>query len=140
MTHEFLVGQDYMRHREDNLDIDPGIKLAGFGKWFGALLNTYLLDGWWERHLERAYQSGVKFGKTYGEAAPLRMPALLKQAAQHELRGIVEAILQRVTREIAQAAQQRTRPQIMYRQVLEQIRKVGEPRLNAFANAMTVPP
>lgn len=138
VTHDFLVGQDFMGHRGDGNDIDPGFKLSVFNNWFSTQVHAQLVTpSWWNAHLTRAYASGVKVACTYGSLPLMALPNLLSQSARNEFTGIAEATIQHVTRTIASAAKVQTKPQLMYRQTLRAVQNVGN-RINATANFTTV--
>jgi hypothetical protein len=128
-----------MGHRGDGNDIDPGFKLSVFSNWFSTQVHAQLtMPRWWNRHLANAYASGIKVASSYGQLPPMALPSLLSQSASNELNGIAEATIQHVTRTIAGAAKVQTKPQLMYRQTLQAIQKIGVNRINAVANFTTV--
>jgi hypothetical protein len=139
-----LVEHDVMAARGDPLAQllpHPGNRLAAFMQWFEQTVNAQLLGGrWWERFLERAYRSGFEAGSalthTPPGAAPL--PAVFRELAGREFAGIAAALVQQVTRQAAGAALGRRKPQPMYRQVLPVLRKVGDARVRAATNTLTV--
>ena len=150
LTHTMLVEHDLMHARNDpvaQLLGPPGQRLALFMDWFERLVDAQLLGGvpaWWERYLERAYDSGLAAGselvKGNGHLPPghSSLPAVYRGLALAELTGIAGALVQQVSRQAGGAAIGRQKPQLLYRAVLGAIRKVGEARLKAFVNFMTV--
>ena len=75
--------------------------------------------GWWERYLQRAYDSGLVAGgelvrPSSGIQPPL--PAVYSELARRELAGIAAALVQQVSRQAGLAAAlTRQKPQLMYR-------------------------
>lgn len=140
-----LVEHDLMQARSEpwaQLFPQPGHRLSVFAEWFARTANEQLLASppWWEKFLQRAYQSGVVAG---GELSPppagrMPVPAVFGELARRELAGIAAALVQQVSRQAGLAGLTRQKPQLMYRQVLSAIRKVGMVRLKAFVNSTTV--
>jgi hypothetical protein len=145
MTHTILVEHDLMQARDTpwaQLFPQPGHRLSAFAEWFSRTVDTQLLSmSWWEKYLQRAYDSGLVAGGELvgpppGNQQPL--PAVYSELARRELAGIAAALVQQVSRQAGAAALTRQKPQLMYRQVLTAIRKVGMVRLQMFVNYMTV--
>jgi hypothetical protein len=143
-THTMLVEHDLMATRNGPLAQllpHPGNRLAAFTQWFEQTVNTQLLGGrWWERFLERAYQSGFVAGSELARVppSPAPLPSVFRELASREFAGIAAALVQQVSRHAADAALGRRKPQPMYRQVLPVLRKVGDARVRAAANTLTV--
>jgi DNA-binding transcriptional MerR regulator len=157
-THGILVEHDLMAARNGPLAQmlpRPGDRLAAFAQWFEQTVNEQLLGGrWWEKFLERAYQSGFVAGRSLlggvdrnvaGSAltggsppSPTPLPAVFRELAQREFAGIAAALVQQVSRQAAGAAIGRRKPQPIYRQVLPVLHKVGGARVRAAANTMAV--
>jgi hypothetical protein len=144
-THTMLVEHDLMAARSGALATllpHPGDRLSAFAEWFSRSVNETLLGGrWWERFLERAYQSGFVAGSelTGGSPpSPTPLPAVFRELAQREFAGIAAALVQQVSRQAAGAALGRRKPQPMYRQVLPVLRKIGGARVRMAANTMAV--
>ena len=147
LTHQMLVEHDLMQTRAEpvaQLLPQPGHRLPVFADWFERTVNMQLLgDRWWERYLARAYDSGLAAGSELvknGGTPPghSSLPAVYRESASQELAGIAAALLQQVSRQAAGAAIGKQKPQLLYRAVLGAIRKVGEARLKAFVNFMSV--
>lgn len=145
-----LVEHDLMQARSEpwaQLFPQPGHRLSVFAEWFARTANEQLLaPSWWERFLERAYRSGTAAGGELVRNSPpvpvarytAEVPAVYRELAQRELAGIAAALVQQVSRQAGLAGLTRQKPQLMYRQVLSAIRKVGMVRIKAFVNFMTV--
>lgn len=148
LTHAILVEHDLMQARDTpwaQLFPQPGHRLSVFAEWFARTVDTQLLSGgWWEKYLQRAYDSGLTAGGELvqeSSSASLRrqpLPAVYSELAHRELAGIAAALVQQVSREAGGAALTRQKPQLMYRQVLTVLKKIGMVRLQMFVNYMTV--
>lgn len=148
LTHTMLVEHDLMQARDTpwaQLFPQPGHRLSVFAEWFSRTVNDQLLSmSWWEKYLQRAYDSGLTAGGELvqeSSSASLRrqpLPAVYSELARRELAGIAAALVQQVSRQAGGAALTRQKPQLMYRQVLTAIKKVGMVRLQMFVNYMTV--
>ena len=145
LTHIMLIEHDLMQARDEpwaQLFPQPGHRLSVFAEWFARTVDTQLLSmSWWEKYLQRAYDSGLVAGGELvgpppGHHQPL--PVVYSELARRELAGIAAALVQQVSRQAGGAALTRQKPQLMYRQVLTAIRKVGMVRLQMFVNYMTV--
>lgn len=147
-THAMLVERDALGHRAAaGIDIfklphDPGHYVDEFMRWFEAVAYSQLVvTNWWIPHLERAFNSGIAAGAQLlqrEQFIPLALPALYGTQVERELSGLVAALVQQVSRVLAQGALQQTKAPILYRQVLSTIKKVGVARLNALANTQVV--
>lgn len=144
-THAILVEHDMMAARNDPLAQflpNPGHRLSAFTEWFERTARYWLLgQNWWERFLQRAMESGAVAGSKLLGGPPhslLLVPAVSRELYLRELAGIVAAMVQQVTRQVAAAAIIEQKPTQMYRAVLNVIRKVGHTRLKAFVNSSTV--
>ncbi|HEV7432142.1 MAG TPA: hypothetical protein VGN77_03800, partial [Steroidobacteraceae bacterium] len=119
----------------------PGHRLAAFAQWFSRTVDIQLLStSWWEKYLQRAYDSGLVAGGELvgpppGHQWPL--PAVYSELARRELAGIAAALVQQVSRQAGLAGITKQKPQLLYREVLTAIKKVGT-RLEAFVNFMVV--
>jgi hypothetical protein len=147
LTHMMLVEHDLMQTRTEPVAQflpHPGHRLPVFADWFSRTVNAQLLDDrWWERFLQRAYQSGLAAGSELvkGDGTPpghSSLPAVYRDLSSREISGIAAALVQQVSRQAAGAALGKQKPQLLYRAVLGAIRKVGMARLGAFVNMMTV--
>jgi hypothetical protein len=150
LTHMMLVEHDLMQTRTEpvaQLLPHPGHRLPVFADWFSRSVNENLLGAglppWWEKFLQRAYNSGLVAGDELvksGFLPPGRssLPAVYRELASRELSGIAAALVQQVSRQAGGAALGKQKPQLLYRQVLGAIRKVGMARLGAFVNMMVV--
>ena len=136
LTHTMLVEHDLMQARDTpwaQLFPQPGHRLSVFAEWFSRTVDTQLLGmSWWEKYLQRAYDFGLLAGGKLvgpppGNQQPL--PAVYRELATRELAGIAAALVQQVSRQAGGAALTRQKPQLMYRQVLTAIKKVGMARL-----------
>lgn len=146
-TYAMLVERDLMASRGDPLAAilpHPGNRLPAFTEWFSKTAEERLLGGnWWERFLERAYQSGVVAGRqlVFAEPVPVPrapLPPVYAALAHREFSGIGSALVQHVTRQAASAALSRRTPLPMYQGVLQAVRRVGQPRLKAAVNSLSV--
>lgn len=145
LTHQMLVEHDLMEARNDPLAQflpHPGHRLEAFAQWFERTAEEQLLGTrWWEKFLQRAYQSGVVAG---GELVgrpppgPAPVPAVYRELAAREFAGIAATLVQQVTRQAAGAAIGRRKPLPMYQQVLPVLHKVGSTRMKANANFLAV--
>lgn len=146
LTHTILVEHDLMHARNDPLAQflpHPGHRLAAFTEWFARTVDQQLLaGGWWEKYLHRAWQSGITAGGELVRSLPpsghAPVPAVYSELARRELAGIAAALVQQVSRQAGFAGITKQKPQMMYRQVLAVMQKVGASRLKTFANFMTV--
>ena len=144
-THTILVEHDLMAAREPGplaqFFPQPGERLSAFAEWFNRTVNGQLLDvRWWERFLERAWQSGFLAGSRLVRVppGPAPLPAVFRELASREFAGIAAALVQQVSRQAAQAAIGRRKPQMLYRQVRPVLAKVGMARTKAAVNTLTV--
>ena len=147
LTHSILVEHDLMQTRKDPFAQflpHPGNRLAAFADWFEHTVNEQLLGmNWWGRFLQRGYDSGLAAGgelvRESSSASPSRqLPAVYSELSRPELAGIAAALVQQVTRQAGLAGITRQKPQLIYRQVLTAIKKVGQTRIKAFVNYITV--
>lgn len=146
LTHTIMVEHDLMHARNDPLAQflpHPGHRLAAFAEWFARTVDQQLLaGGWWEKYLQRAWQSGITAGGELVRSLPpsnhAPVPAVYGELARRELAGIVAALVQQVSRQAATAAIGRRKPLPMYQQVLTVLKKIGMVRLKAFINFMVV--
>jgi hypothetical protein len=147
LTHTMLVEHDLMQTRNDPLAQflpHPGHRLPAFAEWFAQTVRMQLLSmNWWEKYLQRAYDSGLIAGgalvRDASSPSPSRaLPAVYGELAARELAGIAAALVQQVTRQAGLAGITKQKPQLIYRAVLAAIRKVGMARLQAFVNFMVV--
>jgi hypothetical protein len=125
-------------HRKDGT-------IVAFNEWFKHTASMSLLEnGWWHRHLHRAYGSGLDRATKMLQVSskPLDYstdpPQKYIQMAQTDLEGISAALAQNVTRRLTMGPQKHQKPLNNYRQVLEQVKKIGTQRLSIFANVHTV--
>jgi exonuclease VII small subunit len=144
-THGILVGHDLMAAKNDPLAQffpHPGERLAMFAAWFETTAKRSLLSGnWWERFLQRAYNSGVVAGSELVGTPPsrsTRVPTVYRELAAQEFAGIAAAMIQQVTRQAAMASLGGLKPGPMYRTVLMAQRKIGQARFKAAVNTMAV--
>jgi hypothetical protein len=146
-THTMLVEHDLMAARSDpfaTLLPHPGHRLSAFAQWFERTASEQIAGSlWWQKYLERAYQSGLVAGNELvknGGAPPSRssLPAVYRELASREFAGIAAAVVQQVSRQAAGAAIGRRKPLPMYQQVLMVLRSVGANRLKAAVNTITV--
>jgi hypothetical protein len=140
-----LVEHDLMAARNDPLVAllpPPGHRLATFTQWFERTINEQLVNTpWWEKFLERAYESGVAAGGELTRSPPRSytpVPAVYREFAKREFAGIAAATMQQVSRQAAAAAIGRRKPLPMYQRVLAVLRKIGHTRMKAAANTMAV--
>jgi hypothetical protein len=145
LTHTMLVEHDLMQARDNpwaQLFPQSGHRLSVFAEWFARTVNDQMLSaGWWEKYLQRAYDSGLVAGGELVGPPPGRhqpLPAVYSELARRELVGIAAALVQQVSRQAGGAAITKQKPQLMYRAVLTAIKKVGMLRLQMFVNYMTV--
>jgi hypothetical protein len=146
LTHQMLVEHDLMAARNDPLAAllsHPGHRLSAFAEWFSRSASEQLGGQWWERFLERAYQSGLVTGsELVRSGAPssrsMLVPAVYRELASREFAGIAAALVQQVTRQAATAAVGRRKPLPMYQRVLTVLKKVGAVRMRAAINSITV--
>ncbi len=143
-THAMLVQHDLMAARNDPVAAllgQPGHRLAAFAGWFERVANEQLGGPWWERFLTRAYSSGTEAAgvltgrqvSTVGSA-----PIVYRELANREFGGIGEALVQQVSRQAASAAIGGLKPALMYREVLQVLRKVGQVRLRTAVDTLVV--
>ena len=147
-THSMLVERDALNHRATaGIDIfklphDPGHYVDEFMRWFeAAAYNQLVVSNWWIPQLERAFNSGIVAGAQLlqrEQFMPLALPALYGTQVERELNGLVAALVQQVSRALAQGALRKIKVPVLYRQLLSTIRKVGVVRLNALANTQVV--
>ncbi len=144
-THGILVAHDLMAAKNDPLAQflpNPGERLSMFSTWFESTANRWLLnERWWERFLQRAYESGTVAGHELLGATPhgfMAIPNVYREMAQREFAGITATMIQQVTRQAGVAALNKRKPALMYRQVLAVLKKIGQVRLKAAVNFMTV--
>src|SRR5580765_5509648 len=144
-THGILVAHDLMQAKNDPLAQflpNPGERLTMFSTWFENTAKTLLLGGkWWERFLQRAYESGAVAGTELLGATPNRViaiPNVYREMAGREFEGITAAMVQQVTRQAGIAAINKRKPALMYRAVLSVLKKIGQARIQAAVNFMTV--
>lgn len=146
LTHRMLVEHDLMKARNDPLAAmlpHPGYHLPAFTEWFGRMVSENMLgQNWWEKFLQRAYQSGVvtggKLTRSSPPHSPAPVPAVYRELAAREFAGIAGAVVQQVTRHAAAAALAKRRPLPLYQRVLPVLKKVGGARIKLAANSMTV--
>ena len=79
ITHRMLVEHDLMKARNDPLAVmlpHPGQHLPAFTAWFGRMVSEHMLgQNWWEKFLQRAYQSGLATGGELTGTSPPHGPA-----------------------------------------------------------------
>jgi hypothetical protein len=98
-------------------------------------------QNWWEKFLERAYQSGfVAGGKLTGTSPPQRtpVPTVYRELASREFAGIAGAVVQQVSRHVAIAAISKRRPLPIYQRMLPVLKQTGQARVKTAINTMTV--
>lgn len=144
-THRILVEHDLMKAKGDPLAQflpHPGERLSLFAQWFEGAATRFLLQGeWWEKFLERAYQSGGLAGrKLTGDERDefWSVPAVYREMARREITGIVHAMAQQVARQAGVAALGKLKPGPLYRSVLMVMRKTGSGRMKTAVNTITV--
>lgn len=145
MTHTILVERDLMAARNDPLAAlmpNPGHRLSAFTEWFARTAKGVLVtEQWWERFLQRAFESGAVAGGELVGSPPrghTPVPAVYRELAASEFAGIAQALIQQVTRQAGMAAISGRKPLPMYRAVLSALRKVGERRIKSAVNSLTV--
>jgi hypothetical protein len=145
-THRILVEHDLMAAKNDPLAQflpHPGDRLAAFSEWLERTAKHELLDDeWWGRFLQRAYESGLAAGNELvgspASSSHVPVPAVFRELAKREFAGIVGAILQQASRQVANAALTGLKPAPMYRSMLTSIRTVGWSRMKTAVNSITV--
>jgi hypothetical protein len=142
-----LVEQDFMSHRSDpmwslfrHVPMDPGAKLASFSEWFQFATEMTLGSEWMLPYLRAAWLSGQVAGDNLlpGPQPPGPMPAVHLELAKREIAGILAVLVQQVTRATHRAVLMKTKPPMMYRQVLAIMRKIQEQRIWKLCNSMIV--
>lgn len=144
-THGILVEHDLMGASSDPLAQffpHPGERLAMFSAWFENTVRQFLLGGnWWDRFLQRAYDSGtVAARKLTGsdQVGFMAVPSVFREMAAREFGGIAAVMVQQVSRQAGIAALGRRKPGLMYRQVLAVLKKIGQVRMKAAVNFMAI--
>jgi len=121
---------------------EAGHRLATFAGWFERTATEQVAGGrWWEKHLERAYQSGANTGgEMVGSPPPghAPVPAVYRELAAREFAAIAATMVQHVSRQAAAASVAGRKPLPLYQRVLAVLRKVGQARMKAAVNYMTV--
>src|SRR5436190_5251724 len=145
LTHTVLVEHDMMAARSDPMAAlfpEAGHRLATFAGWFERTATEQVAGGrWWEKHLERAYQSGADAGgEMVGSPPPghAPVPAVYRELAAREFAAIAATMVQHVSRQAAAASVAGRKPLPLYQRVLAVLRKVGQARMKAAVNYMTV--
>jgi hypothetical protein len=144
LTHTVLVQHDLMAARNDPVAMlfgQPGHRLATFTQWFEqAAAQQMVSTPWWERFLQRAYQSGTNAGADLVGSSPgfMTMPVMFRELAAREFQGITAAMVQQVARAASGAAVAGHKPAKMYRTVLAVLRSVGQSRMKAAVDTLTV--
>src|SRR5436190_714082 len=111
LTHTVLVEHDMMAARSDPMAAlfpEAGHRLATFAGWFERTATEQVAGGrWWEKHLERAYQSGANTGgEMVGSPPPghAPVPAVYRELAAREFAAIAATMVQHVSRQAAAAS------------------------------------
>src|SRR4051812_12226503 len=120
-THGILVAHDLMAAKNDPLAQflpHPGERLSMFTTWFENAVKQFMLSGdWWDRFLQRAYDSGTIAGRKLtgsDQVGFTAVPSVFREMAAREFGGIAAVLVQQVSRQAGTAALGRRNARLMY--------------------------
>jgi hypothetical protein len=132
-----LVDQDTLGLAHGAMGYHPSeVRLYAFEQWLSTAFMSLTTGYWWQRYIEIAWQHGIHDavkevrGESYTASAPLTLAWL----AEQELDGIVAAVVQQTARVAERAVVRRTKPRIVWQQVIKIMDKVGEERIRQLVN------